>query len=507
MIRITNPLPVLGVLLAVWLAAACGAGEKPSYLTVQEVSQRAESLAGKQIRVRGYGYFSVSMTVMLCIPSRCDCNQSAGWLELYGEQPDPQHLGRLWDIPSIRIADDSLKCQGDECSMKCSPFDPGLARQFDFVGRLKIDYGNLILENLDLAASRQLINASWVPIETGSFTVTRAALPTLAPATPAAAQAKAPANQWVRFGPDSAGIGSLVIDPLTPATLYAGTREGLYKSTDAGGTWQLLTTELITRELMNLVIDPRTPATLYAGMWNRGVFKSTDGGATWQATNTGLTSLYVTLLMVDPLNPAHLYIATDASIDITTGAPVGGLFKSTDGGASWQPAGRGLGDPYVSAMAFDPTPPGTLYAKTQGGLYKSTDAAASWQPIGNGLGDTIIYVIRTDPKTPTTLYAAGNGIFKSTDGGANWSKVGNGLPAGDKRVAMHGLVIDPQKPNVLYVGSRGVYKSTDGALNWKPAGKGLGEAVVGLLVMDPRDSTSLYAGTMGGDSYIIHKVR
>jgi photosystem II stability/assembly factor-like uncharacterized protein len=506
MIRMTNPLPVLGVLLAVWLAAACGAGEKRSYLTVQQVSQQAESLAGRQIRLRGYGYFSVSMTAMLCVPSRCDCNQSSGWLELYGEQPDPEHLSRLYDLANIRIAETSLKCAGDECSMECSPFDPGLARQFEFAGRLRIDYGNLILEDLDLAASRQLINGSWFPIETGKFSVTRSALPTLAPATPAAAQANASANQWVRFGPDSAGIGSLVFDPLAPTTLYAGSWDGIYKSTDAGGSWQLVNADL-NQGLMGLVIDPLKSDTLYAGIWNGGVFKSTDSGANWNATNTGLDNLYVSLLAIDPLDPATLYVVISAGNDITTGAPVGGLFKSVDSGASWQPAGRGFGDPYVSALAFDPNSPGTLYARTQGGLYKSMDAAASWQPIGNGLGDTIIYVIRIDPKTPTTLYAAGNGMFKSTDGGANWSKVGNGLPTGDKRVAMHGLVIDPQKPNVLYVGSRGVYKSTDGGLNWKPAGKGLGEAVVGQLVMDPLDPTSLYAGTMGSDLYVIHKVK
>jgi photosystem II stability/assembly factor-like uncharacterized protein len=500
-------MPLAGLLLAILLASACGAGGKRSYLTVPEVSQRAESLDGTLIRVRGYGYLSMMMTAVLCDPPRCDCNQSSGWLELYGEQPDPDHLGRLFDLPTIRIAESSLQCAGDECSMECSPFDPGLARQFEFAGRLRINHGNLVLEDLDLAASRQLIDVNWVPFETGKFSVTRSALPTLVPTTPPAAQANVPANQWARFGPDSKGTGSLVFDPLTPTTLFAGTKDGIYKSTDAGSTWQLLNAELTTRERMDLVIDPLTPATLYVGLANRGVFKSTDGGASWREASTGLDNLYVELLVIDPLHPANLYAVTPGGMDMTTGAEVGGLFKSADGGESWKPAGKGLGDPYVSAMAFDPTQPGVLYAKTGGGLYKSTDSAGSWQPTGNGLGDTFIYIIKFDPKTHTTLYAAGNGMYKSTDSGVNWSKVGDGLPSGDQRVAMHGLVIDPQKPNILYVGSRGVYKSTDSGLIWKPAGKGLGEAVVGLLVMDPRDPTSLYAGTMGGDVYVIHGVK
>jgi photosystem II stability/assembly factor-like uncharacterized protein len=491
-----TPLVIAMLFLAAFSAGCTALGGMRSYLTVTEVSQRARSLIGKQVRVRGYAYLWVSMTAVLCVPSRCDCNESLGSLDLYAEQPDPAHLNRLFDLAHIRDAETSLKCQGDECSMECSPFDPGLARQFEFVGTLRSNYDNLILEDLDLDASRQWIDEKWFPIKTGQFAVTRAALPTLS--LPKWTATAAPLNVWVRHGPEGQGVGALVIDPLTPTTLYAGANGGVFKSTDAAGTWQEFSTGLVNQSVSDLVIDPLTPTTLYAGTLG-GVFKSTDGGANWQAANAGLTSLYVQPLAIDPVNPAVLYAATPSGFTLA-GVEIGGLFKSTDGGGSWVLV-KGLTNPYVSALAFDPTMHTTLYAMTEKGMFKSTDGGGNWNQIGNGLTADFIYVIVIDPTKPATLYAGGHGVFRSTDAGANWSEVGHGLP---ERVAVSTLLIDPHKPDVLYAASRGVFKSTDGGRNWKAVGKGLADALVGSLVMDPQDSALLYAGTLGGDVYAIH---
>jgi len=487
---------IVMLFLTAFSAGCAELGGMRSYLTVTEVSQRAKSLVGKQVRVRGYAYLSVMMTAVLCVPSRCDCNESLGELDLYAEQPDPAHLNRLFDLAHITILETSLKCQGDECSMTCSPFDPGLATQFEFVGTLQSRDDSLILENLDLEASRQWIDGKWVPMKTGEFAVTRAPLPTLPPQkwTPTTS----PLNVWVRHEPGGQGIGALVIDPKAPNTLYGGTGGGVFKSTDAAGTWQALTTDLANQSISDLVIDPLLPTTLYAGT-NGGVFKSTDGGAHWQAASTGLTSLYVHPLEIDPVNPAILYAATPSGFTLD-GVAVGGLFKSTDGGGSWVPV-KDLTDSFVSALAFDPTMHTTLYAWTEKGLFKSADGGGSWNQIGNGLTAYFIYVIVINPRKPTTLYAAGHGVFKSTDGGANWNEVGNGLP---ERVAVSTLLIDPHKPDLLYAASRGVFKSTDGGRNWTAVGKGLADALVGTLMMDPQNPALLYAGTLGGDVYTIH---
>ena len=96
------------------------------------------------------------------------------------------------------------------------------------------------------------------------------------------------ADRWASIGPEGGSILSLVIDPATPQTLYAGTvGGGVFKSTDGGAAWSAASTGLGNVTVWSLAIDPATPQTLYVGTFN-GVFKSTDGAAAWSAVNTGL---------------------------------------------------------------------------------------------------------------------------------------------------------------------------------------------------------------------------
>src|SRR5205823_381222 len=88
-------------------------------------------------------------------------------------------------------------------------------------------------------------------------------------------------------------------------------------------------TGLPGQRITTLAVDPANPKTLYAGTWNSGVFKSTNAGDSWNAANTGLPYLDINALAIDPSNPATLYAATSSA----------GVFKSTDGGACWQPTG------------------------------------------------------------------------------------------------------------------------------------------------------------------------
>jgi photosystem II stability/assembly factor-like uncharacterized protein len=108
------------------------------------------------------------------------------------------------------------------------------------------------------------------------------------------------------------------------------------------------------------------------------VFKSVDGGASWRAVNAGLRGslfhLWVRVLAIDPATPTMLYAGT-----------ADGAFRSANGGASWTAIGAGLDGPFVTALAIDPMRPGTLYAGTgTGGVFKSTDRGASWKPVDAG---------------------------------------------------------------------------------------------------------------------------
>ena len=119
-------------------------------------------------------------------------------------------------------------------------------------------------------------------------------------------------NVWTSIGPEGGYIQSLAINPTTPSTIYAGTDDGVFKSTNGGGNWSPVNTGLpeYTR-VRALAIDPVTPATLYVGSWD-SVFKTTNAGGNWITFNSGLT--YYTdseALVVDPAKPTILYAGTD----------------------------------------------------------------------------------------------------------------------------------------------------------------------------------------------------
>jgi photosystem II stability/assembly factor-like uncharacterized protein len=112
-----------------------------------------------------------------------------------------------------------------------------------------------------------------------------------------------------------------------------------------------------------LAIDPTNPQVLYAGTDGDGVFKTTDGGASWSAASSGLTYFYILSLAIDPTNPQVLYAGTDGC----------GVFKTTDGGSSWSEASSGLANSNVLSLAIDPSNPQLLYAGTDGGVFKTTN--------------------------------------------------------------------------------------------------------------------------------------
>jgi hypothetical protein len=310
-------------------------------------------------------------------------------------------------------------------------------------------------------------------------------------------------------------ISTLVIDLITPTTLYAGTNGGgVFKSTNAGESWSAVNVGLSNRTQPSIAAlaiapAPNTSTTLYAGMaaWG-GAFKSTDGGETWGAINTGLTNTYVEILVIDPYLPTTLYAGTHA-----------GVFKSTNSGESWREINTGLPRMNIHALVKVPQAGNdaplsdTLYVGTENCVYKSTDGGESWRatPVCNSLIDqrisTLVIALPLpgiDPITPTTLYigtANNGGVFKSTDGGETWSAINIGFNVGrgtDTTLQILSMAIDPTRPDTLYVGTwSGVFKSTDGGRTWKSVNTGLSATEVYALTVDPFTPTTLYAGTRG----------
>lgn len=262
------------------------------------------------------------------------------------------------------------------------------------------------------------------------------------------------------------------------------------------------------KTIYSLAIDPLTPTTLYAGVYGDGggVFKTTDGGWSWNAANKGLTSVIVQSLVIDPKTPTTVYAGTGNS----------GVFKSTDGGGTWSKSNIGLKNSTVAALAIDPTTPTTLYAGTSGGgVFKSVDGGANWSAANNGMTNAYVSALAIDPTMPTTIYAGTlDGVFKSVDGGANWSSFNTGLA--DNHVIV--LAIDPTTPTTIYAGANDsccVFKSTDGGAKWSASYDDMDwSSGILALAIDPIKPTTIYAGTFnlgvfkstdGGENWSILK--
>jgi len=210
-------------------------------------------------------------------------------------------------------------------------------------------------------------------------------------------------------------------------------------------------------------IDPHNTSILYAGTWGSGMYKSLDGGLSWQVINQGLPYLYINSLAINPLNPLILYAGTYEH----------GVYKTTDGGATWAATGPGLSPiPIVYTIAVDPVTPEVVYIGTRnqqegppwgGGLYKTTNGGDTWVKSKLGINEDWVYDITIDPSNPSIIYAAthSKGVFKTVSAGSYWEPVNNGITD----LSTRSIVIDPTNTEIVYVGTwhyGGVFKTVNG---------------------------------------------
>jgi len=284
-------------------------------------------------------------------------------------------------------------------------------------------------------------------------------------------------------------VNELTVDPVTGSIIYAATTGGVLKTTTSGTTWASANAGLTNLNVTTLVVDPVTPATLYLGTVTSGVFKSTDSGGSWASSGGGLSNLNITAMAIDPVTPANLYVVTNA----------GGVFKSINSGASWSPANTGITDFALQTIVVDPVTPLNVYAGAfSGGIFKSINGGFSWASSNSGLAVTNVQHIGIDPVTPATIYAAttGGGIFKSIDSASTWVPSNSGFTG----LSPNRIAIDPVTPATLYVSTRdaGVFKSIDSAATWTAAVTGLTNTNNTAIVVDPSLTTTLYVGATDG---------
>lgn len=302
--------------------------------------------------------------------------------------------------------------------------------------------------------------------------------------------------KWRMIGPFRAGrtVGAEGV-PGQPNVFYVGVNNGgVWKTTDYGVTWKPIFDDQPTGSIGALAVAPSNPNIIYVGSGEGlqrpdlstgdGMYKSTDGGKTWK--HLGLRNAQqIGAVLVDPRNPNLVYVAA-------LGHPYGpneerGVFRSTDGGESWQKILYKDVDTGAIALAFDPNNSKVIYADLwsarqgpwengawQGpgsGLYKTADGGNTWKQLTKGLPTfeqglgRIGFAVA--PSDSNRVYAtvdagAAGGIYRSDDAGESWERV-----ATDRRVWARGsdfaeIDVDPTNKDIVYCSAIALYKSTDG---------------------------------------------
>ncbi len=289
-------------------------------------------------------------------------------------------------------------------------------------------------------------------------------------------------------------VGAVTVAPSDPNVIYVGMGsacprgnvsigDGMYRSTDAGASWQHIGLER-SGSISRVRVHPEDPNVLWVGVLGqifgsnpeRGVYRSTDGGDTWQQVLSISDDAGIADLELDPFNPRVLYAAAwrveRKPWTLIDGSDEGGLFRSTDGGDTWERLEGGLPDGVLGRIGVSASPArrGRLWtiitaADGRGGIFRSEDHGDSWKKVSDEpelLTRGWYYShIHADPADPNTVWGSNVRFFRSVDGGANWERVPT--PHGDN----HDLWINPEQPHIMVqANDGGANVSVDGGRSW-----------------------------------------
>ncbi|MGD8869571.1 MAG: hypothetical protein PVI01_18275, partial [Gemmatimonadales bacterium] len=295
----------------------------------------------------------------------------------------------------------------------------------------------------------------------------------------------------------SYSIGSVVISPSDPSTVWVGTGEdvggrhvgygdGVYKSTDGGRTWRnmgLRTSEHISTMLVHPENSDVVWVSAQGPLWNsggeRGLYKTDDGGETWRKVLGDGEWTGVTDIVMDPRDPDVLYAATwDRHRTVAAymgGGPGSGIHKSTDGGETWTELTTGIPSSNLGkiGLAISPQNPDIVYADIEldrrtGGLFRSTDRGASWTKmsdvVSGGTGPHYYQELYASPHRFGRLYLVSAVTLISDDHGATFRP----MNLRNKHSDDHAIAFQPDDPNYLLVGcDGGLYETYDDMETWR----------------------------------------
>ncbi|MBL0156901.1 MAG: hypothetical protein IPP47_07320 [Bryobacterales bacterium] len=286
----------------------------------------------------------------------------------------------------------------------------------------------------------------------------------------------------VDFGLQNVFVGTLAaFDNGASSILLAGTEYGVFSAKGRPFSWA---PPALHQRVFSLHPVPHESDKIYAGTEAFGVWKSTDGGGSWNVSSNGL--LPNTIYAIDKGGtPKSVLWAGSSS----------GLYYSYNDGATWNPSSLVTASKILS-VAADPREAFTAYFGSFGGtVFRTTNAAQSIEDISSGLPDENIVALRVPKESSSNLYAvtSAGSLFLSERRGEGWVDI---TPLGFQALT---LEIDPERPWIMYLGTagNGVLKTESGGIEWRQQSNGIGSAYVLSLAIHPKDPKTCYAGGSG----------
>jgi len=345
-------------------------------------------------------------------------------------------------------------------------------------------------------------------------------------------------------------VRAVVADKAERGRVYAGvifdrTDGGLFVSEDGGGAWRQSTNGMGARDVYSIYQSDSNPATIYAGT-NNGLFRSDDRGRNWTLVKkaqvkAAAKSRKASKLQKDALVDLQNQVFAILSFTPIVSAPNSGkgdsqpapaqsttpgwlvastwngLFITEDEKKGWREikfakaldrtGGNAAAQIKVNAIVTNPKLPGALFVGTDEGLFVSRDNGVNFQHLALPEAARRIRVVVCDPRDPETIYVgAAAGFFRSTDGGRSWESRGGGMPQGGNIGA---IVVSASNPDELYLSdeSRGVmYHSKDRGTNWEKVDISHAPSLkLWALASDPFDGKRIYAGSFSGGVYVMNR--
>ncbi len=290
----------------------------------------------------------------------------------------------------------------------------------------------------------------------------------------------------------------------------------------SGLKWRSVGPALTSGRISDIAVNPDNPFEYYAAVSSGGVWKTSNAGTTYQSIFDGQTSYSIGCVTIDPNNHQVVWVGTGENNNQRSVAYGDGVYRSDDGGQSWQHKGLKESE-HIGKIIVHPKNSNVVYVAAIGplwskggdrGLFKTTNGGETWENVLSIDEHTGVNDVVMDPRNPEVLYAStfqrrrhvytyvgggpGSGLHKSTDGGATWQKIQKGLP--DVELGRIGLAISPADPEIIYAiveaaqGKGGFFRSTNRGANWeKRSGHSTSGNYYQEIIADPVDPNTIYS--------------